>query len=225
MALPYGAFDKERIYIPPSPLSPVRIEARGDGEYLFRAMSGITRTVLSDTETKTDGFTVKKYNLYVLRPSVKTPDCKGELIPAAEVDGQILTRLIRTMYADIGRGLSCDDAEAFSKNKRENTYVLRDGEICAMGRIAFEGSKYGRINTVVCLPEKRGGGFGKAVVSELCRMLKDRALIPTALAHGENPISNRMYLSLGFEKEGTLYEYTPVTEKYGETAITCGSLS
>lgn len=225
MALPREAFDRLGIFVPDSSLSPIRIMAEGDEKRLLRVLSETARTVLSDTETAHGDFELKKYNLYVLRADISAPVTDGILASAGEETKEALIRLIKTMFADIGRTVTDGEAERFAEGSREDTYILGNGRALAMGRIAFEGAAYGRINTVVCLPEARGRGYGADTVRALCSVLIGKSLIPTALADADNGISNKMYLSLGFKNEGILYEYTPKGKALGENALTCGSLS
>jgi predicted GNAT family acetyltransferase len=50
-------------------------------------------------------------------------------------------------------------------------------------------------------------------------MLIEKGLVPTVLADEENPVSNALYLSLGFVPDGKICEYSKKGVKHSENAI------
>lgn len=211
------------VFIPESTISPIRAMVGADTGRLILLLKK-NRTVISDAEVTAEGFALKKYRLFVLRSEIRPISAEGSAIPPSEGHRPFMEELIKQMYSSIGLEINNEKAAFFAENKRKNTYLWQNNGIRAMGRIAFEGRVYGRINTIVTDPLSRGGGYGKAMVSFLCSVLQGKGLIPTVLADHDNIISTNMYRSLGFAEEGTIYEYRPVGA-VGEGALTVGALT
>ena len=171
--------------------------------------------VISDTTLELPSYSLKTYNLYRCDNLVKKT-ASGKMLPADNCpDAKIL---LASMASSLGLSISENEINAFSDG--ENVlYLWDDNGICAIARIAFVGKEYARINTVYTSPEKRGHGYAGALVSALSEQLIGNGLIPTVLADEENPISNRMYLSLGFTPDGKIYEYTKNDTPKKECAI------
>ena len=156
----------------------------------------------------------KIYTLYACsRLNEKTASGK-EITAGGRLEAQ---NLLLQMANTLGISPSVEEIKAISFDS--GLYLWEDEGICAIARIAFEGEKYARINTVFTSPEKRGKGYAAALVSALAKELLNKGLTPTVLADEDNPISNRMYLSLGFTTEGKVYEYLKNSVSHSENAI------
>lgn len=171
--------------------------------------------VISDIPLELPSYSLKTYNLYRCDKLIKKT-ASGKALPAAKCgDAKIF---LASMASSLGLSVSENEINAFSDGEN-GLYRWDDGGICAIARIAFVGNEYTRINTVYTSPEKRGRGYASALVSALSELLIGNGLIPTVLADEENPISNKMYLSLGFTPDGKIYEYTKNDTTKKECAI------
>ncbi len=171
--------------------------------------------VISSSKLELEDHTLKTYNLYRC-DKLKKKTAKGKPTPA---NNRPETKKLLSSMA-LSLGISVTEAEINEFLSRENgLYIWDDGGICAIARIASIGTKYARINTVFTSPERRGQGYAGALVSAIAEKLLSDGLIPTVLADEENPISNKMYLSLGFTPDGKIYEYTKNDEPKKECAI------
>ncbi len=147
--------------------------------------------------------TLKTYTLYRCDKLAKKT-ASGKMIPAknrAEVKN-----LLSSMASSLGVSVSEAEINTFAESEN-GLYLWDDNGVCAIARIAFINGKHARINTVFTSPEKRGHGYAGALVSALCEEIMSKGLIPTVLADEINPVSNKMYLSLGFTPDGKVYEY------------------
>lgn len=171
--------------------------------------------VISDIPLKLPSYSLKTYNLYRCDNLVKKT-ASGKALPADNSPEAKI--LLSSMARSLGLSVSENEINAFSGGEN-GLYLWEDGGVCAIVRIAFIGKEYARINTVYTSPEKRGHGYAGALVSALSELLIGKGLIPTVLADEENPISNRMYLSLGFTPDGKIYEYTKNDAQKKECAI------
>ncbi len=171
--------------------------------------------VISDTKCELPSYSLKTYNLYRCDKLIRKT-AKGKPIPAN--NRPEANYLLLSMASSLG--ISVTEAEINEFLGRENgLYLWDDGGICAIARIAFAGKEYARINTVFTDSKKRGHGYAGALVSAIAEKLMREGLIPTVLADEENPISNKMYLSLGFTPDGKIYEYTKNDTEKKECAI------
>ena len=154
-------------------------------------------------------FPTKKRRYLLYRLDTHVPYPAPSVTEATEFDGEGLSSLFQLMYLSTeGVAPPREAADFFALNKFRNTAVIREnGKAVAMGRIAFRGEKYGRINTVAVAPECRGRGLAKAIVCALSSSLISLGLIPTVLAYDGNASANALYNSLGFTAVGELYEY------------------
>lgn len=171
--------------------------------------------IISDVKLDTADHTLKTYTLYRCDKLVKKT-ASGKAIPAGNcADAR---KLLASMASSLGISVSENEINTFSDGEN-GLYLWDDGGICAIARIAFANGKYARINTVFTSPEKRGHGYAGALVSAIAEKLINEGLTPTVLADEDNPISNRMYLSLGFTPDAKIYEYTKNDTPKKECAI------
>ncbi len=171
--------------------------------------------VISDTELELPSYSLKIYNLYVCN-SLTPKTASGKILPAYKRPEMKI--LLSSMASSLDITASDDEISELLSGE-SGLYLWEDGGICAMARIAFVGKEYARINSVFTVPEKRGHGYAGALVSALSELLIGKGLIPTVLADEDNPISNKMYLSLGFTYDGKIYEYTKNNALKKECAI------
>ncbi len=172
-------------------------------------------TIISDVKLDLPSHTLKTYTLYRC-DMLKKKTASGKMLPADKCPET--KKLLSSMASSLGLSVSEDDINAFFDSEN-GLYLWDDCGICAIARIAFVDKEYARINTVYTSPEKRGHGYAGALVSSLAELLIGKGLIPTVLADEENPISNKMYLSLGFVPDGKIYEYSKNDAQKKECAI------
>ncbi|MBQ7779446.1 MAG: GNAT family N-acetyltransferase [Clostridia bacterium] len=171
--------------------------------------------IISDAKLDLSDHTLKTYTLYRCDKLIKKT-ANGKMLLADKCPEA--KSLLSSMASSLGLSVSEEEINSFSDGEN-GLYIWDDSGICAIARIAFVGKKYARINTVYTSPEKRGHGYAGALVSSLSELLIGRGLIPTVLADENNPISNKMYLSLGFIPDGKIYEYTKNDVPKKECAI------
>lgn len=82
-----------------------------------------------------------------------------------------------------------------------------DGEVCAMAMIAQNINRVARINSVVTFRQKRGKGYAKMLVADICRRLLDDGVTPMLYADTQNKSSNSVYQNIGFVKTGEVTQY------------------
>lgn len=174
-----------------------------------------TDLVLCEEKRDLPDHTLKIYNLYRI-DKLKKKSVSGKMISAQNRPEAPI--MLREMAKSLGLTPSEKEIDALA-NEEEGLYIWDDGGACAIARIAFVGEKYARINTVYTAPEKRGHGYAGALVSSLAEMLIEKGLVPTVLADEENPVSNTLYLSLGFVPDGKICEYSKKGVKHSENAI------
>jgi GNAT superfamily N-acetyltransferase len=170
--------------------------------------------IITDVKRELPSYGLKTYVLYRCDRLVRKT-AEGNLIPAL---GNPETPILLSQMA-LSLGLSLSEAEIGSIAEANGLYLWDDNGICAIARVAFVGEKYARINTVFTSPEKRGHGYAGALVSSLAEKLISEGLTPTVLADEENPVSNHLYLSLGFTPDGRIYEYSKIGVCHKENAI------
>jgi hypothetical protein len=81
-------------------------------------------------------------------------------------------------------------------------FLLKNGEIKAQANIHTRTDKINQIGAVYTLNSERRQGYGKAIVSEVCKRIITLGKIPTLLVRNNNTAAIRTYKSLGF----TLYD-------------------
>lgn len=206
----------------PSPLSLTKVMADGNAESVISFLeSHPNKRVISDTDaSNTDGFYKKEYTLFTLDKLIPPKSVTGFMKEGAS--GKLLALMFRESANII---LPSDLTEGFEKNKANDTFLWHDDGICAMARVAFRGKNYARINTVVTAEDKRGKGYASTLVYNVCSALIGNGLTATVLADMKNPISCKMYSSLGFIPYRSVYEYIPKNKAVIETALTSSSLT
>lgn len=77
-------------------------------------------------------------------------------------------------------------------------FLLKNGEIKAQANIQTYTDKINQVGGVFTLSSERGKGYGKAVVSEICRRIIKQGRIPTLMVRKNNTPAVRAYKALGF---------------------------
>lgn len=77
-------------------------------------------------------------------------------------------------------------------------FLLKNGEIKAQANIQTYTDKTNQVGGVFTLSSERGKGYGKAVVSEICRRITKQGRIPTLMVRKNNTPALRAYKALGF---------------------------
>ena len=86
------------------------------------------------------------------------------------------------------------------KGKERNYYAYKvNNKIVSIASIARESEGVCAITHVYTLPEYRGKGYAKQVVAKTCAQIMALGKIPYLFVDMTNPISNHLYLSLGFQ--------------------------
>lgn len=86
------------------------------------------------------------------------------------------------------------------EGKEQNFYAIKDNEqIVSIATKTRNYEKICSISHVFTKPEFRGHGFAKQVVSKLSQDILAEGKLPYLFVDSTNPISNHLYLSLGFE--------------------------
>lgn len=83
--------------------------------------------------------------------------------------------------------------------EEEYLYLLDKGKIVSQGVIKTTTSKINQIEGVYTLPEYRGNGYAKAVVSKLSKDIIDRDKQPALIVSKSNEAAKKAYIDLGFE--------------------------
>ena len=158
----------------------------------------------------------KTYNLYRCKALTKKT-AKGKIISASGV--KEAEEMLTEMALSLDLTPDKNAIKALVNDSESGLYLWIDGEVCAIARIAFKDGEYARINSVYTTKSKRGRGYAGALISALSQMIIESGLTPTVLADEENPVSNALYSSLGFECEGKIYEYLKKGVPHSENAI------
>lgn len=83
---------------------------------------------------------------------------------------------------------------------------LADDVPVSMACIAHRSARHARINAVYTPPEHRNHGYASALVASLCVMLHREHLTPMLYTDADNPVSNKVYRTIGFVECGRLEE-------------------
>lgn len=87
------------------------------------------------------------------------------------------------------------------KLPEEDFVILKvDGKIAAQANIHTYTSKINQIGAVYTSEGSRGKGYCKAIVSELCRRIRERGKVPTLFVKKNNAPAVQAYHSIGFEQ-------------------------
>ncbi|MDE6407140.1 MAG: GNAT family N-acetyltransferase, partial [Anaeroplasmataceae bacterium] len=103
------------------------------------------------------------------------------------------------------------------KGKEHTYYAIKDqGKIVSIAAKARNSDSICAISNVFTMPEYRKKGYAKQVVSKLAKDILDEGKKPYLYVDSTNPISNHLYLNLGFTylpRHQIQYHYQPKTIK------------
>lgn len=91
--------------------------------------------------------------------------------------------------------------------------ILRDGRIAAIAKKTRETDRLCGISFVYTRREYRGQGLAGKVVAFITKSILDSGKLPYLYVDKSNPISNHLYLSLGFEYVDPQTEYKYISDK------------
>lgn len=137
--------------------------------------------------------------------TITEPSENDVLIPT-EDDVLELCELKRSFISECG--LADKTSEDNIKKTLGGFRIFRaDGMIVSMARIAPDTDKSRRISDVYTRPEYRGKGYARKVTNFAKNEIILNGKIATLNVDKSNPISNRLYSSLGFKKVFSQGEY------------------
>ena len=84
--------------------------------------------------------------------------------------------------------------------------VKRDGKVVSVAAVSDESNGLTRISGVYTLPEYRNNGFARQTVTSFTADILKRGRIPYLHVDKTNPVSNRLYLSIGYVRGNTKLE-------------------
>lgn len=87
----------------------------------------------------------------------------------------------------------------------------------------YEGEAFStrRLNLIFVPKENRRAGYGRAVVSALCEVVRSGGCLPMLYAYGDNTAAVVLYEGLGFTEAGRLVEVTPEAVSADGVLVTC----
>jgi predicted GNAT family acetyltransferase len=124
------------------------------------------------------------------------PPVPGRVVPAADVDRDLLVSWMGTFMAYIGEG-DRDPRRQVENNIGGLSVWLHDDEPVCLAGTSPRLAGMVRIGPVYTPPELRGRGYGAALTAALCEAAADAEIL--LFADQANPTSNRLYQRLGFE--------------------------
>jgi hypothetical protein len=151
-------------------------------------------------------FTYKELIAYSLPNEVSLVKNFGELRTASAADMPLILEWINAFYAetlDVAFPETAISDENKTKSPAPQIFILFDSRPVAMGMLSGIGE---RINLVYVLPELRGKGYGKALVTTLAEKVRARGKLPVLYTACDNAAANKLYTSLGFREAGRLTE-------------------
>ncbi len=180
------------------------INVTGQPEYLDSILSRITTLSNYAYSLRT------QLNAYACF-SVKEPIAKGCLINPSEHYKDDIAHLFREMLYDTEH-IDINDVQAYSfaeeMLKLNSIYLWKDESIVAMARIAHRTNQFARINTVVTDRTKRCNGYAQMLVAQISKDLIKQQITPMLYADANYAASNAAYIKIGYEKQGTINEYS-----------------
>jgi ribosomal protein S18 acetylase RimI-like enzyme len=118
-----------------------------------------------------------------------------EFFSGDELPSKMTSAFIRKSLED-GFKLSTSISEESIKDSF--IFLVKEGEIKAQANIQTCTEKLNQIGSVYTLSTERGKGYGKAVVSEVCKRIISIGKLPTLLVRKNNTPAIKVYKALGF---------------------------
>jgi len=140
------------------------------------------------------------------------PDAGGNLEACGELRNfdvfakPLISQWIQEFYEETLYTKPPEESENPGTDVDARLFILHDPEPVAMGMLASSKGKTCRLNLIYTPPEFRGKGYGKAMVSELVKIVRGNGQLPVLYTHEKNSNANNLYQSLGFLEAGRLVE-------------------
>ncbi|CAN5559344.1 GNAT family N-acetyltransferase [soil metagenome] len=93
-----------------------------------------------------------------------------------------------------------------------NLYLWEaNNKIVGMANIAHRSTCHGRINAVFTSAKKRNNGYATGLIAEISLLLHREGLTPMLYTDDKNPVSNKIYMNLGYIQTGRIQDirFTP----------------
>jgi predicted GNAT family N-acyltransferase len=183
-----------------------------DSNIQLNACSQKSREIL-ELACEKSGVDIEKImdlNAYACKNLIE-PEYIGEAGVPTKADRNAMTELITEFVEDAEHQIiPLEEAEGFAEsmiNCEQLSLWKVDGEVCAMAMIAQNINRVARINSVVTFRQKRGKGYAKMLIADICRRLLDDGVTPMLYADAQNKSSNSVYQNIGFVKTGEVTQY------------------
>ena len=139
---------------------------------------------------------------------ITEPSCDAVSAPESEDLPEII-ECLENFILDCGLEDSVD--EASQRETLSDFRILRaDGKIASMAKLARRDAPFDTITNVYTRPEYRGHGYARKVVNNLKNEIVSAGKIASLTVDKKNPVSNRLYESLGFQRLFAQGEYRRV---------------
>lgn len=160
----------------------------------------ITLEFLNQYQKKKGGSFLLEHSMQIMQLDQLLYFTNKEAFTCTEADLDALGECYCIFQKEIfNKELSLLEAKALIQGNEHNFYALKfNDKIVSIASRAREDSQVCAISHVFTLPEYRGKGYAKQVVSKLCRDILNEGKTPYLFVDSANPISNHLYLSLGF---------------------------
>jgi hypothetical protein len=157
--------------------------------------------------------------IYAIDERARASPARGVLRPAGDDDLPVVRAWVGGFSRDVfgatlaaGRSSEAEALEVERVAKRRlgdrRLYLWEDGAPVSMAGWGARTPRTARISMVYTPPDRRGRGYANACVSALARVLFDEGCETCCLvADQANPISNRLYARIGFERVCEQHEW------------------
>ena len=174
----------------------------------------VTNTFLVEYEQLVGGSHKVNLSMDIMYCEKVNPCDTSNVERATEKDANEIARLV-VNFTDEAIGEKPEWGEIFSEVLQNiNTYALYrvNGEIVSIGYSNVAGTGLHRISNVYTKPEYRNKGYSRKVVTFLTEQALNSGNIPCLHVDQHNPISNRLYQTIGYVYGKSRYEmiYIPL---------------
>ena len=139
---------------------------------------------------------------------ITEPSCAEIALPMPEDLPEILDCLERFI---LDCGLEDTVDESYQRATLPDFRILRrDGRIVSMAKLARRSEHFDTVTCVYTRPEYRGQGLARKVVNTLKNEILASGKVASLTVDKKNPVSNRLYESLGFKRLYAQGEYRRV---------------
>ena len=140
--------------------------------------------------------------------NVLTTDVDGVETPTKKDANQLARMLVDFSAEALGHDAKIDEVENDVVGRLSSFAVFRkDNRIVSLAAIKRETDKLASIADVYTLSQYRGKGLSCKVVTYLTKKILDSGKLPYLFVDKTNPISNHLYLKIGYTYATPQYEY------------------